>query len=221
MRIATTHVLIATLLFCVSCREDPPSGESPDGDPPVRRADASVAAADAAPDAGLAHQYGEFCVHDSDCESAFCYQNACTFTCDIEAPNDCRTVHAFCVPTSQEKYGCYGSIDTGDDPDDAVLQPGVPLARKLAPEGDADMFHVTLPAGRYRVLVEPSDEVDVRLEVYDHLTKNVHNADAGGVGMPERALTLVEAGEAGYYLVVRAVGGVPSNFSIRVDAEAP
>jgi hypothetical protein len=219
MRIATAHVLIATLLLCASCGQETGSAETPDGDPPMLRVDASVSAADAAPDAGLGHEYGEFCARDSDCESSFCYVNACTFTCDIEAPNDCRSVHAFCVPTNQEKHGCYGSIDTGEDLDDAVLPLGVPLTRKLAPAGDADMFHVTLPAGRYRVLVEPTDEVDVRLEVYDHLTKNVHNSDAGGVGVPERALTFVEAGEAGYYLVVRAVGGVPSAFTIRVDAE--
>jgi hypothetical protein len=221
MRLRNTCVVLGTLAtlatagcFASDDQNDngqdaaPQSGNVPPDASPV------TPTIDAAPPL---HAYGEFCVKNADCASEFCYDAACTVECEIDAVNSCRAVDAFCVPTG-EKSGCFGHVETGSDTDgDQSLALGTPALAKLTPAGDADLFEIALEAGHYEITAAPAPDGDVGLEVYSELTKLDASANAGGLGVAERAtLTVRSAGR--YFVVVRDAAGSPANVTVIVKS---
>ena len=217
MRLGNTYVVLGALLTLTSAgcfgSDDaeesgqdaaPQSGNLPDA--------ASVISPDAA---APLHAYGEFCVKNADCASEFCYEAECTVECDVQMVNSCRDVDAFCVPTGS-KSGCFGHVVTGSDTDgDQSIVLGAPVLTKLTPAGDADLFEIALDAGHYEITAAPAPDGNVALEVYSELTKLDAAADAGGLGVAERAtLTVQRAGR--YFVVVRDVAGSPANVTVIV-----
>jgi hypothetical protein len=206
------------LLLLGACTGDEPMYLDADASPKTS-ADASSRsdASPQPPDASTARAYGEFCLRDIDCVSKLCYQQECSDHCDANIANDCRSHEAFCVPTSPGGTACFGYVATGGDiGDDAIVHVGETMTTKLSPVGDADLFQVILPAGRFLVSTQPSFDGDVQLEVYNELTKNEATINAGGLGASEQTLLTVHEDSAEYFLVVRSVGESASNATISV-----
>jgi hypothetical protein len=212
---------LLVLLLLGACTGDEPMYLDADASPKTS-ADASSRsdASPPPPDASPGRAYGEFCLRDIDCASNLCYQQECSDHCDPNIANDCRAHEAFCVPISPQGTACFGYVPTGDDTgDDSIVHVGETMTMKLSPVGDADLFQVTLPAGRFLITTQPSFDGDVQLEVYNELTKNEATTNVGGLGAWEQTLLTVQEDSARYFLVVRSVGQSPSNATLSIKPQ--
>jgi hypothetical protein len=164
------------------------------------------------------HAYAEACVTDGDCASNLCHEARCTVACDESVANSCRDVDAFCVPELAHGFLCEGRIHTGDDiGDDRDIALGSPVRGRIDAAKDADMFELRLVAGmKYTVTTVP-EIGDVRLEVYDELTKIDASIDTGGYGEKEEG-SFIAPLTGNYYIVVRDVGGKPTGYALGISA---
>ncbi|MBV1857663.1 MAG: hypothetical protein KUG77_04565 [Nannocystaceae bacterium] len=168
--------------------------------------------------------YGGFCDEDTNaCETGLCLlgtNSHCTDFCDQGIANNCADLGlaGFCVPVGGDEFVCAGDLDTGFDPDDSILSPGDSAMRTLAPLGDADMFHLALPAGNFPIVVTPNSSTDVQLEIYGQDASPLAILNAGADGTVEGGvLNVVEGGV--FFAVVREVGVSTGTYSISVTLE--
>jgi hypothetical protein len=163
--------------------------------------------------------YGTTCTAGSDCASGLCVGAQgqgmqCSRSCSLDVAQDCKDVSAFCVPLIGGGGACYGKIDTGPDPDDAVLEIGDSVTRVLTPLGDADLFMVKLDQlGKVVFLVTPGPSIDVRLEAYGELGSALGTADQAGPGQPEALQTDVQQVGTHMFLVVRDTGSSTGSYT--------
>jgi hypothetical protein len=209
------------LLLLGACNGDDPMNLEADAAPTAgTHAGSESDASQPAPDAGPSRAYGEFCLRDADCASRLCYEQECSDHCDPNVANDCRAHEAFCAPTNPAGTACFGHVETGDDTgDDTIVHIGETVTTKLSPVGDADLFQVTLPVGRFLIRTQPSFDGDVQLEVYNELTKNEATTNVGGLGASEQAFLTVHSDWAKYFVVVRSVGDSASNATISIEPQ--
>jgi hypothetical protein len=188
----------------------PPMQPPPDAPPPPN------------PDAPL-KGYGQTCAAGNQCASGLCVseQNGpslCSIPCNIGLANDCRSVDAFCVPIGGNDHACWGSIETLNDTDDAIVSVGDSVTRTLTPLGDADMFQVQLnQLGKIRFTVTPTATIDVKLEAYGVLGSALGSANDVGPSMAEGLETEVQQIGSYMFLVVRNVGTSTGNYTFSVQ----
>ena len=170
--------------------------------------------------------YGSPCTSPSECQGALCIGETgsatiCSRSCSLNVANDCKDVHAFCVPINGGGNGCYGVIDTGNDQDDAIMEIGDTVTRPLTPLGDADMFQVRLNTlGNTLFTVTPDPSIDVKIEAYGVLGSALGFANDMGPGQPESLSTNVQQIGGWMWIVVRNVGSSTGNFTFKVQHTA-
>ena len=202
-------ISVATLLSLAAC----PGG----GSSPLDKPAAAPPAPDAAkppPDAPPPplRGYGQTCSTPAQCASGLCVgetggQHLCSIPCNLDVANDCRQVDAFCVPIGGGDHACWGTIETGNDLDDAILNVGDSATRSLTPLADADLFQVRLnQLGKIQFVVTPDPSIDVKLEAYGMLGDALGTSNDGGAGAPEVLETDVSQIGAHMFFVVRNVG---------------
>ncbi len=171
------------------------------------------------PDAAPLLGYGEACTANAQCASAICIAGAgCSRACNIDLPNDCRAEHAFCVPLGSSLHGCYGSITTGPDEDDANLHIGDSVTRNLVPLGDADLFYVeNAVPGTFLIAVTPQAGVDVTLEGYDAIGQPLGVFNDGGNGVAESADFMASAAGA-FFIVVRDTSTSTGSYTLAISS---
>ena len=166
--------------------------------------------------------YGQACSNGGQCTSGLCVgetgsPSICSIPCNIEAANDCRSVDAFCVPIGGGDSACYGTIETLNDVDDAILSVGDSATRSLTPLNDADMFQVKLnQLGTIRFTVTPQPSIDVKLEAYGMLGSPLGVSSDTGPGGVEVLETDVQQIGAHVFLVVRNIGTSTGGYTFNV-----
>ncbi len=167
--------------------------------------------------------YGEFCDEDFNaCETGICIvapYNHCTDICDAGAANDCNELGlaGLCIEVPGEDGVCVGDLDTGNDSDDAVLEPGDTLNRTMSPLGDADLFTADLGVGDFTYVITPDFSTDVQVEFYDGNGSPLAILDAGGDGVEEVG-TLTSNSQGLIFTVVREIGNSTGTYSINLEA---
>jgi hypothetical protein len=161
--------------------------------------------------------FGEPCAGNPECVSGICLVNKCSVACDQAIANDCRQVGGFCVPVMNgpSPTACYGTLETGSDLDDAVVQPGDSIMRNVSPLGDADLFQLPLLPGTYNVTAAPGAGVDIALEGYDATAAPLGTFNTGGAGAAEEGQVTVSAA-AVYFFVARDVGTTTGPYTFTV-----
>jgi hypothetical protein len=173
------------------------------------------------PDARL-KGYGELCGGPSQCETGLCIgvmggQFRCSRYCSINDPNPCKDVDAFCAPYNPGGHVCYGSIETLNDLDDAILGVGDALTRSLTPLNDADLFQVRLnQLGEIRISATPSASIDVKLEAYNNIGDAIGVANDMAANGVENLYTNVQQIDGYVFMVVRNVGTTTGSYTISV-----
>jgi hypothetical protein len=167
--------------------------------------------------------YGEVCTSPSQCQSNLCVGETggtyiCSRPCTLTVAQDCKDVDAFCVPIGGGDNACYGTIDTGNDTDDAVVQIGDTVTRVLSPLGDADLFLVHLDQlGTARFTVTPQPSIDVKIEAYGEIGSALGFANDMGPGLPESLETDVQQIGTHVFIVVRDVGSSTGGYTLSVQ----
>jgi hypothetical protein len=171
------------------------------------------------PDARL-KGYGEVCSATSECESGLCIGTTvgrCSRYCSINEANPCKDVDAFCAPFNGGGHVCYGTIETLDDLDDAILSVGDSVTRSVTPLTDADLFQVRLnQLGEIRIAATPSQSIDVRLEAYSMTGQPIGIANDMGPTGVETLFTNVSEVDTFVWMVVRNVGNTTGAYTISV-----
>ena len=173
------------------------------------------------PDARL-RAYGEACTTANECQSGLCVGETagafiCSRLCTLAVAQDCKDVDAFCVPIGGGDNACFGSIETGNDLDDAVVQIGDSVTRAVTPLGDADLFQVHLDQlGTTTFTVTPAASIDVQIEGYGVLGDALGLANNNGPGLPEVLQTNVQQVGTHIFIVVRNVGNSTGNYTLTV-----
>ena len=205
-------VALFTLTACPSDMQSPP----PSPDAAVVHPDAYV------PPPPL-RGYGAACTNANQCQSGLCVGEtggsyACSRLCTLAVAQDCKDVHAFCVPISGGQNACYGTIDTGNDADDAVVQIGDTVTRVLSPLGDADLFLVHLDQlGTARFTATPQPSIDVKIEAYGETGAALGFANDVGPGAAEALETNVMQIGTHIFIVVRDVGASTGSYTLTVQ----
>lgn len=210
--------LSLSLTACPSGGGSSPLDDTPDAATQPPKPDAAAPTPDAPPLKG----YGQACSTGSQCSSGLCIgetgsQYVCSVSCNIDLPNDCRAVDGFCVPIGGNDHGCFGSIDTLNDLDDAILSVGDSTTRALTPLNDADMFQIRLnQLGRIRFTVTPTASIDVKLEAYGMIGSPLATSNDFGPSVAESMETEVQQIGNHVFLVVRNVGTSTGNYTLTV-----
>jgi hypothetical protein len=219
MRVLLVRLVVPSIVLVAACSSDDGSAVP---DAATSQVDARVPEPDARPDAPphpLAG-YGGACTTGSDCASGLCIgsmPSTCSRFCSLDVALDCKDVDAFCVPLTGGGNGCYGTIETGDDTDDAVMQIGDSVTRAVTPLGDADVFLVHLDTlGTTTFTVTPAASIDVQLEAYGTLGSAIGVATPAGPGLPEALQTDVQQIGHHLFIVVRDVGTSTGNYTLAV-----
>ena len=166
--------------------------------------------------------YGESCDAGETCASGLCILDPyfqCSELCSQDVPNDCPNVGAsgFCVPISDDDFGCVGTLDTGLDSDDEILQSGDAVQRNMNTLDDADLFHLeTLVAGDYLITVTPSAGVDVQLDVRNSIGQLIGSLDDAGEGGVEAAI-LTTFAVSTTFAVVSNAGVTTGTYTISIE----
>jgi hypothetical protein len=188
------------------------------------------------PDAAVAHPdahvppppppllgYGDACTSASQCQSGLCVGETgsaytCSRLCSLAVAQDCKDVNAFCVPIGGGDNACYGSIVTGNDTDDAVMQIGDTITRVLSPLADADLFLVHLDQlGTARFTATPQPSIDVKIEAYGETGAALGFANDVGPGAAEALVTTVQQIGTHIFIVVRDVGSSTGGYTLNVQ----
>jgi hypothetical protein len=191
------------------------------GGDPVVATDAGVdsrTTPDAQPDARL-RGFGETCAAASECQSGICL-GTCSRSCTLAVANDCRDVNAFCARVGADQYACAGSLETFDDPDDAIMAVGDSVLRTLTPLADADLFEVRLnQLGTITIMATPAATIDLQLEAYGVSAAQIGVVNDGGAGVAEGATTQAMSVTGYIWVVVRNVGTSTGNYRLSVTRQ--
>jgi hypothetical protein len=166
--------------------------------------------------------YGETCGNANECQSGLCVGETagafiCSRSCTLDVALDCKDVDAFCVPIGGGGNACFGSIETGNDLDDAIVEIGDSVTRVLTPLGDADLFQVRLNTlGKATFTVTPQPSIDVKLEAYGQLGDALGVANDNPASMPEALETDVQQIGTHIFMVVRNVGTSTGGYTLSV-----
>lgn len=210
-------VVLMPLAACPSEGGSTPQPDAPTKPPPA--IDAPLPPPQ--PDARL-RGYGEACATANECQSGLCVGETagsfiCSRLCTLDVAQDCKDVDAFCVPIGGGDNACFGSIETGNDLDDAIMQIGDSVTRAVTPLGDADLFQVRLDQlGTTTFTVTPAASIDVRLEGYGTLGDALGVANNNPAGLPEVLQTDVQQVGTHLFIVVRNVGTSTGNYTLAV-----
>lgn len=211
-------VLFSLLLPLAGCPSDstsaPPDAATVHPDAPVVHPDAPMPPL---------LPYGAACTSPSQCQGGLCVGETggsyiCSRPCTLDVALDCKDVDAFCVPIGNNENACYGSIESGNDTDDAILEIGDSVTRTLSPLGDADVFQVRLnQLGMVSFTVTPQPSIDVKLEAYGVIGSPLGFANDTGPGMPEVLQTDVQQVGTHVFVVVRDVGSSTGGYTLSVQ----
>ena len=216
------RLLVLTLVVLAGCFDG--GGETPQPDaapPPPPPPDAAPPPPPPPPLKG----YGETCAGANECASGICIGETgspfqCSRLCTLNVAQDCKDVDAFCAPIGNNQNACFGSIETLNDLDDAVLEIGDSATRALTPLGDADLFLVRQnQLGRTVFTVTPVSSVDVALEAYGAIGEPLAVANNVGASMAEQLQTDVQQVGTHVFIVVRNVGQSTGNFTLSIVHE--
>lgn len=174
------------------------------------------------PDAPL-KGYGAACTDASQCQSNLCIGEStaphiCSRACSLQVAHDCKDVDAFCVPVDNGTNGCYGSIETLNDTDDAIVEIGDSVTRGLTPLGDVDLFQVRLNTlGNTLITATPTATIDVEITAYGVLGSPLAVANDVGPGLAEKVQTNVQQIGGWVWIAVKNVGTSTGNFTLSVQ----
>jgi hypothetical protein len=166
--------------------------------------------------------YGQACANGSECQSGICVgptaaQSKCSRSCTLNVALDCKDVDAFCVPLTQGGNACFGSIESGNDLDDAIVEIGDSVTRLLSPLGDTDVFQVRLNTlGNTTLTATPEVGIDVKIEAFDVLGSPLAIANNGGNGVAEALQTNVQQIGTYVFVAVTNVGQSTGSFTLAV-----
>lgn len=162
--------------------------------------------------------FGEACLANAQCISGMCLVDKCTVACNQAVPNDCRQVGGFCIALlgSPSPFGCYGTLQTGADLDDSIVQPDGPArAGTLSSLNDADLFQVPLGIGTYSITATPLDGIDVALDAHDTNGAAITTHNDGAVSVAE-SITLNITTVGTRFFVVRNAGTTTGDYMVTV-----
>lgn len=165
--------------------------------------------------------YFETCLVPEVCASGLCIgapYDHCSELCNQAIPDDCPNVGAagFCVPIGGGDFGCVGDLDTGLDGDAEILSAGDSVMRSIGTLGDADLFHLDLPAGDFLVEVTPNPDDDVQLEFFNGIGQPIGIVNNGAAGFAEGAILTAAGGVS--FVVVRNIGPSTGTYVLAVTA---
>lgn len=168
--------------------------------------------------------YFEPCVDPAVCASGLCIRDVydhCSEYCNQAIADDCPNVGAagFCIPVGGADFACVGDLDTGLDGDAEILNVGDSATRAIGTLGDADLFHLDLPAGTFLIQVAPDPDDDIQLEFHNALGEPIGIVDNGGDGFTEGANLMTGANVS--FVVVRNVGNSTGSYMISVQVSPP
>jgi len=202
--------------------QDAAVDEDSEDEPIVSISDADRAETDVPMDVER-QPYGARCDSHDVCAEGLCVQGQCSHSCDVDTANPCQKEKAFCLPYLAAEdtvdFACSGTVDTGADPDDAIVAPGDSLRRNLSPLSDADMFTLDLDrTGTYLYAVVPGPGIDVALDVYNAFGEMIGTFDESGAGEVEAGFTAAQSSDSGWlFLVVRNVGRTSGPYALIVE----
>lgn len=164
--------------------------------------------------------YFEPCEVPEVCASGLCVRdvyNHCSEFCDQAIADDCPNVGAagFCIPVGGGDFACVGDLDTGLDGDAEILNVGDSATRSIGTLGDADLFHLDLPAGTFLIQVDPDPDDDIQLEFHNALGEPIGIANNGADGFIEAANLMTGANVS--FVVVRNIGNSTGSYMISVQ----
>jgi hypothetical protein len=213
--------LILSLIAVSGCPSGGGSSPPPDAPPPPPPDAADPPPPPPPPLKG----FGESCTSGNQCQSGLCVgenpgQFICSRLCTLAVALDCKDVDAFCVPIGGGQNACFGTIESGNDLDDAIVEIGDSVTRALTPLGDADVFLVRFnQLGTILFDVVPQPTIDVQLEAYGVLGAQLGIANQAGPGEPEGLQTDVQQVGTHMFVVVRNVGNSTGNFTFSVKRQ--
>jgi hypothetical protein len=173
--------------------------------------------------------YGQACSGGNECTTGLCVgapgQSKCSRSCSLQVALDCKDVDAFCVPIDGGGNACFGTIESGNDTDDAILEIGDSITRLLTPLGDTDVFQVRLNTlGTATFTATPQVGIDVRIDAYSALGEPLAVANNGAAGVAEALQTNVQQIGGYVFVAVTNVGQSTGGFTLavaHVNAFAP
>ncbi len=166
--------------------------------------------------------YGQACASPSECQSGLCVgtspsTNKCSRSCSLDVALDCKDVDAFCVPLSSGGNACFGTIESGNDTDDAVVEIGDSVTRLLTPLGDVDVFQVRLNTlGNTLITATPEAGIDVKIDAYSQIGDPLAIANAGGAGVAEQMTTNVQQIGTHVFIAVGNAGTSTGGFTLSI-----
>jgi hypothetical protein len=129
------------------------------------------------------------------------------------------------VPLQQGGNACFGTIESGNDLDDAIMEIGDSVTRALTPLGDTDVFQVRLNTlGNTTITATPEAGIDVKIEAFGQLGDPLAVQNSGGAGVAEALQTNVQQIGTHVFVAVTNVGQSTGSFTIavaHVNATAP
>jgi len=173
--------------------------------------------------------YGQSCSSGNDCQSGLCIGETsgfkCSRSCSLQVALDCKDVDAFCVPLTQGGNACHGTIESGNDTDDAIVEIGDSVTRLLTPLGDTDVFQVRFNTlGNTTITATPEVGIDVKIQAFDVDGSPLAIQNNGGAGVAEGLQTTVQQIGTYVFVAVTNVGQSTGGFSLavaHVNAVAP
>jgi len=166
--------------------------------------------------------YGQSCGNASECQSGLCVgttasNQKCSRSCNLDVALDCKDVDAFCVPLQGGGGACFGTIESGNDNDDAIVEIGDSVTRLLTPLGDTDVFQVRLNTlGNTTITATPEAGIDVKIDAYGQVGEPLAIANAGGAGVAEALQTNVQQIGTHVFVAVTNVGQSTGGFTLSV-----
>jgi hypothetical protein len=173
--------------------------------------------------------YGQACNNGGDCQSGLCVGAPgafmCSRSCSLQVALDCKDVDAFCVPLDSGQNACYGTIESGNDLDDAIVEIGDSVTRLLTPLNDTDVFQVRLNTlGQTTITATPEAGIDVKIQAFSVLGEPLAIQNSGAAGVAEALQTNVQQIGTHVFVAVTNVGQSTGGFALavaHVTAAAP
>ncbi len=166
--------------------------------------------------------YGQACANGSECVSGLCVgvtagQFKCSRSCSLNVALDCKDVDAFCVPLDNNTNACFGTIESFNDNDDAIVEIGDSVTRLLTPLGDTDVFQVRLNTlGNTTITAKPEAGIDVKIEAFGVLGDPLAIQNGGTNGFAEALQTNVQQIGGHVFVAVTNVGTSTGGFTLSV-----
>lgn len=162
--------------------------------------------------------YGAVCERNAECAGGLCLAGSCSQYCDRSDANSCTSVDAFCVALLSGNAACAGGpLNLGDDTEDnhvVILENNY---TELLEDGDADLYVVDLPAGKFQIFAGPTgSELDIAFDVYGPSSDLLGTENGDGPGDFEAVIVELRR-PLGFAIVVRNNGALGGQYTFDVS----